>query len=146
MRHIVFGTHGLLADSVPTLNEPALVLANPGREGDNDGFLTMSEIMGLTLNADTVALTACETGVGKNLTGEGVMGMGRAFQMAGAKDVMMSLWQVSEDGAVALTNEFLTGLSAGKTARDSLADARLAMRRAGYEHPFYWSAFILMSR
>ena len=66
--------------------EPVLVLTlvPPG----TDGFLRMTEVMGLNMNADIVALTACQTGLGKRTAGEGTMGMGRAFQYAGAKSVL----------------------------------------------------------
>ncbi len=102
--------------------------------------------MGLKLNARVVALTACETGVGKNAAGEGVMGMGRAFQYAGAANVLMSLWSVAEDASVAMSNEFFKQLKAGKDAKEALKLARETVRRSGWEHPFYWSAFILMGR
>ncbi|MBI3798436.1 MAG: tetratricopeptide repeat protein, partial [Deltaproteobacteria bacterium] len=72
---LIFATHGILDDQVPYIQEPALVLSQVGvnmQEPDQDGFLTMSEVMGLKLNAEVAALTACNTGMGKNLTGEGV--------------------------------------------------------------------------
>jgi len=74
------------------------------------------------------------------------MGMGRAFQFAGAGNVLMSLWSVSEDATVALSGEFFKQLKAGRTPSEALALARSEIRRQGYEHPFYWSAFILMGK
>jgi len=136
-RFVVFGTHGLLDADLPYVREPALVLS--------DGFLTMSEVMGFRLSAEAVALTACQTGVGRSVGGEGVMGMGRAFQYAGARSVLMSLWPVAEDGAVALSGAFFTALSAGSGPREALSQARERVRKAGWEHPFYWAAFVLMS-
>lgn len=138
VRYAVFGTHGLLDAEVPYAREPALVLSG--------GLLTMSEVMALKLPAEVVALTACQTGVGKSVGGEGVMGMGRAFQYAGAESVLMSLWPVAEDGSVALTSAFFTALKEGAAPRAALRRARETVRRAGYEHPFYWAAFILVSR
>lgn len=142
-RYAVFGTHGILDADIPYVREPALVLA---KGSGSDGFLTMSEVMALKLPAEVVALTACQTGVGRSVGGEGVMGMGRAFQYAGADSVLMSLWPVAEDGAVALAGEFFTALSAGADARAALAKARANVRSRGWEHPFYWAAFVLMSR
>ena len=89
---------------------------------------------------------SCETGVGKNVRGEGVMGMGRAFQFAGAGNVLMSLWSVAEDATVALSNSFFKNLKDGKDSKEALRLARAEIRKAGYEHPFYWSAFILVGR
>jgi CHAT domain-containing protein len=104
----------------------------------------MSEVMDLKLNADVVALTACQTGLGRRLTGEGVMGLGRAFQYAGARSVLVSLWNVAEDSTTMLGERFFFHLKAGKTKRQALRLARADVRRAGYEHPFYWAPFILI--
>ncbi|MGA8832115.1 MAG: CHAT domain-containing tetratricopeptide repeat protein, partial [Desulfomonilaceae bacterium] len=84
---VVFATHGVMGNKVPGVMEPFLVLTMvpPG----TDGFLKMSDILSLKMNADVVALTACQSGLGKELSGEGVMSMGRAFQYAGAKSVLM---------------------------------------------------------
>jgi CHAT domain-containing protein len=136
-RYAVFGTHGILDADLPYVREPALVLS--------DGFLTMSRVMDMRLSAEAVALTACQTGMGRSVGGEGVMGMGRAFQYAGARSVLMSLWPVAEDGAVALAGEFFTALSAGAGPREALSQARARVRKEGWEHPFYWAAFILMA-
>lgn len=76
--------------------------------------------MSLKMNADVVALTACQTGLGKELSGEGVMSMGRAFQCAGAKSVLMSLWSVAEDSSVVLTESFFRNVKAGKSKLEAL--------------------------
>jgi len=147
-RHHVFATHGILDNQVAYIQEPALVLSQVGvhpQDRNNDGFLTMTEVMGLKLNADVAALTACSTGVGKTLTGEGVMHMGRAFQYAGARSVLMSLWSVAEDSTTCLTERFFVHLKEGKDARTSLRQARKEARKAGYEHPYYWGGFVLMA-
>jgi tetratricopeptide (TPR) repeat protein/CHAT domain-containing protein len=145
-RYVIFATHGILDDTLPWIRQPALVLTQVGNRQGFDGFLTLTDVMGLKIPADVVALTACDTGVGKNIRGEGVMGMGKAFQFAGAGSVLMSLWGVSEDGTVALTNAFFKDLHEGKGAYDSLKAAREEMRRNGYEHPFYWASLILVTR
>jgi CHAT domain-containing protein len=146
-RYQVFATHGILDNEVPYIKEPALVLCQVGvdsKDRDNDGFLTMTEVMNLKLNAEVVALTVCNTGVGKNLTGEGVMGMGRAFQYAGAKSVLISLWSVENESTNLLTEKFFTHLNDGKDKLESLRLARKDIREAGYEHPFFWAPFILV--
>ncbi|MBI5246808.1 MAG: CHAT domain-containing protein [Elusimicrobia bacterium] len=142
-RYIVFATHGLLDGAAPGLREPALALNQLG-PGAGTGFLTMSEVMDLKLSADVVALTACQTGVGRNISGEGVMGLGRAFQYAGARSVLVSLWSVAEDSTAMLAGRFFAHLKEGKSKRAALRLARADVRRAGYEHPFYWAPFILI--
>jgi tetratricopeptide (TPR) repeat protein len=139
---VVFATHGVMSTHIPGLMEPflALAMAPPG----TDGFLKMSDILSLKMNADVVALTACQSGLGKELSGEGVMSMGRAFQYAGAKSVLMSLWEVEEKSAVTLAENFFRYRKEGKTKLDSLKSARDDIRKAGYIHPFFWSAFILV--
>ena len=143
-RYIVIATHGILDNMVPGLREPALVLNQVGNAAGDNGLLTMSEVMRLRLNAEIVALTACQTGMGKHLTGEGVMGLGRAFQYAGARNVLVSLWNVSEGSTTMLAERFFYHLKQGNTARQALRVARQDVRRAGYEHPFYWAPFILI--
>ena len=139
---VVFATHGVMSTHVPGLMEPFLALAMvpPG----TDGFLKMSDILSLKMNADVVALTACQSGLGKELSGEGVMSMGRAFQYAGAKSVLMSLWEVEEKSAVTLAENFFRYRKDGKTKLESLKLARDDIRNAGYKHPFFWAAFILV--
>lgn len=143
-KYLVFATHAILDNQVPGIREPALVLTQLGNPEDEDGFLTMSEVMDLRLNATCSALTACETGLGKNISGEGVMGMGRAFQYAGAKSVLVSLWSVAEESTTKLTERFFYYLKIGKKSQEALKLARTDIRREGYEHPFYWAPFILI--
>lgn len=146
-QYLIFATHGILDNEVPYIKEPALVLSQVGvdpKDRANDGFLTMSEVLDLKLNSDVAALTACNTGLGKNLTGEGVMGMGRAFQYAGAKSVLMSLWSVEDESTNLLTEKFFNYIKQGKDRLEALRLSRADIRKAGYEHPFYWAPFILV--
>ncbi|MFH1824210.1 MAG: tetratricopeptide repeat protein [Candidatus Firestonebacteria bacterium] len=143
-RYVTFATHGILDSTIPYIKEPALVLSQVGNSEEYDGFLTMSEVMGLKIPARVVMLTACETGVGKDVRGEGVMGMGRAFQFAGCKDVLVSLWSVAEDSTVDFSMNFLKCVKEGKDSKDAMKMARDEIRRKGYEHPFYWASFILI--
>ena len=139
---VVFATHGVMGNKVPGVMEPflALTMVPPG----TDGFLKMSDILSLKMNADIVALTACQTGLGKELSGEGVMSMGRAFQYAGAKSVLITLWEVADTSSVKLTESFFQHRKSGKTKLESLRLARDEIRKQGFEHPFFWSAFILV--
>jgi tetratricopeptide (TPR) repeat protein len=141
-RNVVLATHGYFGKDLPGVIEPVLILTlvPPG----TDGYLRMSEVMGLRLNAEMVALTACHTGVGNRVSGEGVMGMGRAFQYAGARAVLMSLWAVSEKASVMLVEHFFRNLKEGKGKLEALTMARSEIRKAEFDHPFYWAPFILV--
>jgi CHAT domain-containing protein len=139
---IVFATHGFAANGIPGIMEPALALSMvpPG----TDGFLTMSEVAGLSMSPEVAALVACQTGVGVKLAGEGVMSMGRAFMSAGAKSVTMSLWSVSEQASVLLMDAFFKNLKKGMGRLEAWTDARRMLRQSQWEHPFFWAAFILV--
>ncbi len=139
---IVFATHGLFSDKIPGLMEPFLALSMV--PSGTDGFLRMSDVMSLSINADLVALTACQTGLGRDLSGEGVMSMGRAFQYAGARSVLMSLWSVAEKSSIMLVEDFFKYRKAGKSKLESLKLARNDIRKEGFEHPFFWAPFILV--
>jgi tetratricopeptide (TPR) repeat protein len=141
-REIVFATHGYFGKNLPGIMEPVLMLTAvpPG----TDGHLRLSEVMGLRMNADTVALTACMSGLGRTISGEGVMGMGRAFQYAGAKSVLMSLWSVHEDASVKLVEKFFRHIKEGTGKLEAIKLARAEIRKEGYDHPFFWAPFILV--
>ncbi len=104
----------------------------------------MTEVLGLNINADIVALTACQTGLGKRTAGEGTMGMGRAFQYAGAKSVLMTLWSVPEVQSVNLVKSFFRNMKEGKSKSEALASAKGEIRKKGFDHPFFWAGFILV--
>ena len=122
----------------------ALAGANLIHETHDDGILTALEASGLNLwGTKLVTLSACDTGVGEVRNGEGVYGLRRAFVLAGAETLVMSLWPVSD----AITREPMTayyaGLRAGLGRGDALRQAKLAMlKRADRQHPFYWASFI----
>ena len=139
---VVFATHGYFGKDLPGIMEPVLVLTlvPPGI----DGYLRMTEVMGLNMNADIVALTACQTGLGKQISGEGTMGMGRAFQYAGARSVLMSLWSVHEVASMNLIKSFFRNMKEGKNKSEALAAARSEIRQNGFDHPFFWAGFILV--
>ncbi|MFH1116524.1 MAG: tetratricopeptide repeat protein [Pseudomonadota bacterium] len=143
-RSLVFGTHGYFGKDLPGIQEPVLVLSLVGEAKGNDGFLRLSEVMGLKINCDIAALTACQTGLGRHVSGEGTMGMGRAFQYAGARSVLMSLWSVAESSSVDLVENFFRHLKEGKNRLEALKLAREEIRKAGYDHPFFWAPFIFV--
>jgi tetratricopeptide (TPR) repeat protein len=141
---MVFATHGYFGKDLPGVMEPVLVLTLVDQPAGTDGFLRMSEVMSkLRLNADVVALTACQSGIGQRISGEGAMSMGRAFQYAGAQSVLMSLWSVAESSSVDLVRSFFRHLEEGKPKLEALQLARTEIRKQGYDHPFFWAPFIL---
>jgi len=139
---VVFATHGHFGEPICGISEPllALTLHPPGR----DGFLKRSDVLGLKMNADIVALTACQTGLGQSVSGEGTMSMGRAFQQSGASSVLMSLWEVDARASVRLAESFFKHRKEDKSKLESLHLARQEIRSAGFDHPFFWAAFILV--
>jgi CHAT domain-containing protein len=150
-RFIHFATHGVLATDIPSLRQPALVLGAPAPgAAEADMFLTMDEIAGLRLAADLVVLSACQTGRGEEVPGEGVLGLTRAVLHAGAASVVVSLWNVADEATATFMSRFYSHLVRGGLDKArALQQARLdllrdrARSRGGYDHPFFWAAFIL---
>jgi CHAT domain-containing protein len=138
-----FATHGI----VPTtgkMREPALVFSYSGSD-IKQALLPISQIVDLRLDAEMVTLSACNTGSGKISRAEGVMNLGRAFLLAGAKDVTVSLWSVSDESTSLLMQEFYKNLQQGKSKPEALAAARTALRsQRKFEDPYFWGAFIVV--
>jgi CHAT domain-containing protein len=114
---------------------------NPPEEAE-DGLLTAEDVTGLDLLAtELVVLSACETGLGQVHVGEGVFGLRRAFVLAGAKTLVMSLWKVPDEPTRELMEDFYGRLLTGQGRAEALRAAQLAMK-AKYPDPYYWGAFI----
>jgi CHAT domain-containing protein len=110
-----------------------------------DGFLRLHDIYNLQLRADLVVLSACETALGKEIRGEGLIGLTRGFMYAGAPRVVASLWKVEDKATAELMKRFYKGmLKEGKRPAVALRDAQVEMwRREGWQAPFFWAAFTL---
>ncbi|HHT9121830.1 MAG TPA: CHAT domain-containing protein [Candidatus Wunengus sp. YC63] len=141
-RYLHFATHADLPGKVQGIKEPFLLLGQVENKGKDDGFLTMSEVLDLELNAEMVVLSACVTGRGKVMEGEGVMNFARAFQHAGARSVLVSLWDVASKEAVEYMEIFYKHVKDGKNRTDAMKLARKEIK-SRYPHPFYWSVFVL---
>jgi CHAT domain-containing protein len=107
-----------------------------------DGILTAEDVTGLDLvDTELVVLSACETGLGDVHVGEGVFGLRRAFTIAGAATLVMSLWKVPDQETGELMTRFYEGVIAGRSRIEALRDAQLWLRQR-HPEPFYWGAFI----
>jgi CHAT domain-containing protein len=122
----------------------ALAGANLRHQGAEKGILTALEASNLNLwGTKLVTLSACDTGVGDVRDGEGVYGLRRAFVLAGAESVVMSLWPVSDYVTREMMSSYYTGLKKGLGRGEALRQTKLAMlKRKGQRHPFYWASFI----
>ncbi len=141
---LVFAMHGVLSDGTSGRGQPALVLSGADGGPSENGHLTMTDVMGLNLRAEIVTLMACETGAGELAGGEGIMAMGRAFQYAGARSVLVSLWKVEDESTNLLAQAFFEKMAAGRPKLEALQAARRVLRESGYEHPFFWAPFVLI--
>jgi CHAT domain-containing protein len=109
-----------------------------------DGLLTAEDVTGMDLlDTELVVLSACETGLGKVHVGEGVFGLRRAFVLAGARRLVMSLWKVPDMHTQELMIEFYRRVLSGDGAAEALRGAKLAMK-AKYPDSYYWAAFVFL--
>ena len=143
-RVIHLATHGIVDEKHPELS--GVVLSLLDREGKpQDGFLRLHEIYNLRLTADLVVLSACQTGLGKDDKGEGLIGLTRGFMYAGSKGVIASLWKVDSEATRELMKEFYTGFfHRGLSPVAALREAKLAIRKqTRWQSPFFWAGFEL---
>jgi len=143
-RFLHFATHGLVNENNPKLS--GLILTQEDTTSKEDGILHLGEIYNLNLNAELVVLSACETGLGQIAQGEGIIGLTRGFLYAGASNVLVSLWQVSDMTTSDLMMDFYDKLLNGMSKAEALAEAKRQMirRDPGYAKPYYWAPFILI--
>ncbi|MGH9799187.1 MAG: CHAT domain-containing protein, partial [Blastocatellia bacterium] len=142
-RYVHFATHGLMDNTTPDLS--GLVLSQFDAEGRSlEGYLRMVEIINLNLPAELVVLSACKTGLGKEVRGEGLMSLTRGFMYAGAARVMVSLWDVNDKSTSVLMGELYRGLLQQKLRPSAaLRAAQLKMLNSKqWAAPFYWAAFV----
>jgi CHAT domain-containing protein len=143
-RYIHFASHGFVDEIHPSRSG---ILFSRDSKSTEDGVLQMGEIMRLKMNADLVTLSACSTGLGKLVNGEGILGLTRAFFYAGARNVTVSLWNVNDSSTSALMKAFYENLNRGLSKSAALRQAKLTLLRgkeAAWRHPYYWAAFVLV--
>jgi len=138
-----FATHGVIDADIPELS--GLVVSGDQTNGDNISYLRPHDIAQLQLDADLVVLSGCETGIGKSLAGEGLMSLTRPFFVAGARQVVSSLWKVSDQATAALMEHFYTHLlDDSLPAEKALQMAKDDMRAdPQWQHPYFWAGFVI---
>jgi CHAT domain-containing protein len=143
-KRIHFASHGLIDEEKPEFS--ALVLSSDEKGSGEDGYLTMREVFDLKLNADLVVLSACKTGLGKEVRGEGVTGISRAFLCAGTPSVLVSLWDVYDRSTADFMVSFYKNMEAEHMNKAAaLRQARLQMIGSKkFSHPYYWAPFVLI--
>jgi CHAT domain-containing protein len=143
-RIVHLATHGLLNTENPELS--GIVLSLVDEQGKpQDGFLRLHEVYNLNWPAELVVLSACQTGLGKEINGEGLVGLTRGFMYAGAKRVLASLWNVNDSVTAELMKRFYHGLLVkGLPPSAALRAAQVEMwKRRPSRSPYYWAPFVL---
>ncbi len=141
-RFVHFATHGMVDEGSPELSR---IFLQSGAH--DDGNLFAGEIYNLELNANLVTLSACQTGMGKLVRGEGVIGLSRALVYAGAKNILVSYWNVADQSTAVLMKEFYRNLLEHPETHysHSLRQAkRQLLNHENFAAPFYWAPFILI--
>ncbi|HEX8118662.1 MAG TPA: CHAT domain-containing protein, partial [Pyrinomonadaceae bacterium] len=142
-RYVHFATHGYVDSEKPGLSAVVLSLVDE-RGRAQDGLLKAREIYNLHLPAELVVLSACRTGLGKEIRGEGLVGLTRGFMYAGAARVIVSLWSVSDRGTANLMSRLYSGMiKDGRSPASALRAAQVEMwKRGRWQSPYYWAAFV----
>lgn len=143
-RIVHFATHGIIDSRTPALS--GLMLSRVGERGEPlDGFLGLRDIYNLRLGADLVVLSGCETALGKEVRGEGLVGLTQGFLYTGARQVVASLWRIEDQATAELMSRFYRGLLVeGRPPAAALRLAQLAIRDdRRWRSPYYWSGFVL---
>ena len=144
-RIVHFATHGLINSRHPDLS--GIVLSLVDQEGKpQNGFLRLYDIYNMNLSAELVVLSACQTALGKDIKGEGLVGLTRAFMYAGASRIVASLWRTEDRATAVLMSRFYAHLLAGNgmSPAAALRKAQLSMwQDKRWRQPRYWAAFTL---
>ncbi len=143
-RILHFATHGFLNQQNPDLSGLVLSLYDENRRPKN-GFLRVIDLYSLRLNADLVVLSACQTALGKDVDGEGIVGLTRGFMYAGASSIVSSLWKVEDAATAELMKRFYRALlTENQTPAAALRTAQNEMRQiARFSNPRHWAGFTL---
>ncbi len=146
-RIVHFATHGLLNNDHPELSGIILSLVDQNGQPQN-GFLRLHDIYNLDLPVDLVVLSACNTGLGKEVRGEGLVGLTRGFMYAGAAGVVASLWKVDDDATAELMRHFYEAMfKQGLSPSAALRKAQLELSRENrWRSPYFWAGFVIQGQ
>jgi len=146
-RYIHFAVHGVIDSDFPALSRLVLSQVDAAGRPVADGSLRLHDIYDMKLDAQMVVLSACDTALGQEIRGEGLVGLARGFMYAGARRVVASLWRVQDRATATLMERFYRGLlEEHRDPADALRQAQLAMLSEDggrYSFPYYWAGFVL---
>lgn len=142
-KYLHFAAHGIFDAENPQFSGVILSLLNKKGEAEN-GLLSLQDVYNLRLNSDLVVLSACRTGLGKQVKGEGVVGLTRGFMYAGSRRVVASLWKVQDDATAELMTGFYRNiLQNGKKPAEAMRLAQISLiKKNQFNSPFFWAAFV----
>jgi CHAT domain-containing protein len=143
---IHYACHAYVNQRFPLDSALVFTIPEDPKPGQANGLLQAWEIFeSVRIDADLVTLSACDSGLGKEMGGEGLVGLTRAFQYAGARSVLASLWKVEDESTAELMQRFYGHLKAGKTKDEALRMAQIdRIRSTGSSQPRGWAAFHLI--
>lgn len=143
-RIVHFATHGVINCQHPELSGIVLSMLNERGEHEN-GFLQLHDIYKLDLSANLIVLSACRTGLGKDIRGEGLVGLTQGFFHSGANSMVSTLWTVDDRASAELMKHFYSGmLKQGLTPATALREAKLKLwQERRWQSPYYWAGFVL---
>jgi CHAT domain-containing protein len=141
-RFLHFAAHGYLNSAMPMLS--SVVLSQTDVTEDADGYVTAAEWVGYEIDSDLIVLSACETGRGQELGGEGIMGLPYAMFVAGNRQAVLTLWRVVDDSAARFAGRFFERIAAGNDPLLALAlTKREFMKDPKRRDPVHWAPFVL---
>ena len=142
-RYLHFAVHGNLSTADPALS--SLVLSQVNVKPGTDGFVTAAEWPAYDLRSDVTVLSACETGLGKTISGEGVMGLPFALFVAGSVNTVLSLWPVADDATAEFMKDYFAKLKAGQTPAQALSNTKREFAKGSrFSNPVFWAPFVLV--
>lgn len=141
-RYVLLSAHGLLSTEAPSLS--AVVLGQEDVTPEADGYVTAAEWTGYTLRSDLIVISACQTGAGRIIAGEGVAGLPYALFVAGNRNALLTLWPVADESTARFVARFFANLRSGVTQSAALARTKREFATKGrYTAPFHWAGFTL---
>lgn len=142
-QYLLFATHAILPAQTDDIRQPALVLSHTQTAAE-EGYLTVADVYGLQLNARLVTLSACHTGQGEAITGEGIRGLAQAFMYAGSTALAATLWEVHSESLRQLNETLFKQLRQGQPLATALREAKRALwQHSQYRHPYFWAPLVV---